>query len=228
MCGRFASFLPPDALRSVFRTVNPLGNFRPSWNVAPRQRPPVVFLGEEGERHLAALQWGLLPYWITDAKSARYPINARCETVASSAMFRDAFARRRCLIPVNNYYEWRTEGGVKRPYAFAGQDGLPLALAGLWESWRGPDGDLLRTFAIITTAANSEAAPYHNRMPVILGEADWALWLGEPGGEGDYATLMRPAPEGTLMIWPVHRDLGNVRNDHSDLLREGVDPVNSA
>ena len=228
MCGRYASFLPPDALRAVFRTINPLGNFAPSWNVAPRQRPPVVFLNREGERHIEALQWGLLPYWVKDAKAPRYPINARCETAASSGMFRDALARRRCLVPANNYYEWRTEDGRKRPYAFARKDGFPLALAGLWETWKGPEGDLLRTFAIVTTDASAEASPYHNRMPVIVEEGDWPLWLGEPGREGDHAALMRPAPEGTLNVWPAHRDLGNVRNDHKDLLREWVEPLNSA
>ena len=226
MCGRYASFLLPDALRAVFGTVNPLGNFQPSWNVAPRQKPPVVLLGPEKERHVEAQQWGLLPYWVKDLKTARQPINARCETAASSGMFRDALARRRCLVPANNYYEWRTEAGVKQPYAFARKDGFPLALAGLWETWKGPDGNPLRTFAIVTTDASVEASPYHSRMPVIVEEADWPLWLGE--GEGDHAALMRPAPDGTLNIWPAHRDVGNVRNNHADLLREWVNPINSA
>ena len=119
MCGRYASFHTPSTLREVFRTINPPDNFAPSWNVAPRQRPPVVVLNREGDRHLEALQWGLLPYWVKDVTAARYPINARCETAATSGMFRDALARRRCLIPANNYYEWRIEDGRKRPYAFA-------------------------------------------------------------------------------------------------------------
>ena len=117
---------------------------------------------------------------------------------------------------------------MKQPYAFARKDGFPLAMAGLWETWKGIEGDRLQTFCIVTTEASEEARPYHNRMPVILEEADWPVWLGEPGKEGDHAALMRPAPERTLNIWPAHRDVGNVRNNHKDLLPNWIDPINSA
>jgi putative SOS response-associated peptidase YedK len=169
MCGRYASFLPPEAIARFFRTVNPLPNLPPSWNVAPTQQAMVARRhSETGDRYLDLLKWGLVPYFTTDLKPARRPINARAETVATSSMFRGALAKRRCLVPAGAFYEWRTEPTGKQPYAIARTDGDPLVFAGLWEAWRYPDGEILRTFTIITTAANATIAELHERMPVIL------------------------------------------------------------
>ncbi len=128
-------------------------------------------------------------------------------------MFRDAFARRRALIPAAAFYEWRSIEGekAKQPCAIARQDGDPLAFAGIWEGWRGEGGEVLRTFAIITTDANQLLAHIHNRMPVIVEEADWPVWLGET--EGDPAAPFRPAGEDVLRLWTVSRAVNNVRND---------------
>ena len=169
-----------------------------------------------GERRLDVLRWGLVPHFTKDLKSARKPINARSETAAGSAMFRDALATRRCLVPADAFYEWRTQQDGKQPFAIARQDGQPMAFAGLWEGWRSPDGEALRTYAILTTAANPVMARLHERMPVILEPADWPLWLGET--EGDPLALLRAAPDDALRFWPVARAVNSVRNNGLQLL----------
>jgi putative SOS response-associated peptidase YedK len=177
---------------------------------------------ESGERHLDLLSWGLVPSFTKDLKAARKPVNARAETVAASGMFRMALAKRRCLVPAAAFYEWKTTPNGKVPHAIAQADGDPLALAGIWEGWRSPDGDVLRTFAIITIEANAQMAVMHDRMPVILEAGDWPVWLGE--AEGDPQVLLKPAKEGILRIWPVDKRVGNVRNDGPDLIKPEIPP----
>ena len=146
----------------------------------------------------------------------RRPINARAETVPTSRMFGAAFAKRRAIVPADAFYEWQKEGDGKQPFAIAREDGQSLALAGLWEGFRWPDGTILRSFAIITTDANAEVAPIHDRMPVILEPADWPTWLGEVAG--DPVALLRPAPDGILRTWPVSRAVNQPRNNAPELL----------
>ena len=223
MCGRYASTISVDEVRTLFRTTNPPVNLALSWNVAPT-RPAMVVRRhpDSGERHLDLLRWGLVPHFTKDLKAARKPINARSETVASSGMFRSALAARRCIVPADAFYEWRAMADGKQPYAIARQDGAPLALAGLWEGWRSPEGETLRTFAILTTAANAAMAQLHERMPVVLEERDWPLWLGE-AGEG-WSGLMRPAANDVLRLWAVSRAVNSVRNNGPDLLDRIHDP----
>lgn len=217
MCGRYASFLPAEALRALFQTVNATPNLEPTWNMAPTRDAPVVRLHPEMRaRHLDLLRWGLVPHWAKDPKSVRQPINARAETVATAPMFRDALARRRCLVPADVFYEWQATDGAKQPYAIARADGQPMVFAGLWEGWRGADGTVLRSFAIVTTSANSVLRPIHERMPVILEPPDWPTWLGET--EGDAPALLRPS--GTdLRVWRIGTAVNNVRNDSEALLQ---------
>jgi putative SOS response-associated peptidase YedK len=217
MCGRYASFLPAEALRALFQTVNATPNLEPTWNMAPTRDAPVVRLHPETRaRHLDLLRWGLVPHWAKDPKSVRQPINARAETVATAPMFRDALARRRCLVPADVFYEWQATDGAKQPYAIARADGQPMVFAGLWEGWRGADGTVLRSFAIVTTSANSVLRPIHERMPVILEPPDWPTWLGET--EGDAPALLRPS--GTdLRVWRIGTAVNNVRNDSEALLQ---------
>ena len=218
MCGRYASFLPAEALARIFGTVNPLPNFERTWNMAPTRDAPVVRLARDGQRHLDALKWGLVPYFTKDLRKARKPINARSETVATSGMFREAFAKHRCLVPAPVYYEWRDDHpDGKTPFAVARVDGEPVTFAGIWEEWRSPEGEKLGTFATITTDANMLLAPIQDRMPVIIERAEWPVWLGEVGG--DPSALLRPAPEGVLRFWPVDKKVGNVRNDGPELIQ---------
>ena len=223
MCGRYASFIPPDAIRALFATSGPVPNLPPSWNVAPTQDAMAIRRHPQtGERRLDLLRWGLVPAGTPDLKTARKPINARSETAASVGMFKGALAARRCLVPADAFYEWRTTADGKQPYAIARADGAPLAFAGLWEGWRGPEGEVLRTFAILTTSANATMRQLHERMPVILEPEDWPAWLGEVSANP--ANLLRAAADGTLRLWPVSRAVNNVHNNEADLLDEIDDP----
>jgi putative SOS response-associated peptidase YedK len=217
MCGRFAAQLPPDMIARLFNTVGDLPNLGPNWNVCPTQPALVVRRHPaSGERRLDALVWGLVPHFTKDLKSARRPINARAETAASSGMFRGALASRRCIVPADAFYEWRATPAGKQPYAIARADGLPLALAGLWEGWRSPEGETLRTFTILTTTANATMSRLHERMPVILEAADWAAWLGEM--PVDAGKLLQPAGDAVVRVWAVSQAVNNVRNNGAALL----------
>ena len=224
MCGRFASFLPPDAMRALFKTVGAPPNIAPNWNVAPTQDAMVIRRHPQtGERRLDLLRWGLVPHFTKELKTARRPINARAETAGTSGMFQGALAGRRCIVPADAFYEWKARPDGKQPYAITRMDGKPLAFAGLWEGWRSPDGEIVRTFAILTTAANGTMRQLHERMPVILEEADHPAWLGETAA--DATPLMRPAEEGVLHLWPVSRAVNAVRNNGAELLDRVDDPA---
>jgi len=178
---------------------------------------PVVRLNSNGERHLDVLEWGLVPCFTKDLKRARKPINARSETIAKTGMFRAAFAQRRCLVPAPAYYEWRDDPDGKIPFAVARIDGDPVAFGGIWEEvWKSPDGEVLQTFATITTDANRQLSTIQDRMPVIIERNDWPLWLGET--EGDPGKLLRTLLENVLRVWPIGKAVGNVRNDGPELL----------
>jgi len=216
MCGRYASFLPAEAVARLFHTVNPIPNVAASWNVAPRQDAMVIRRHPEtGQRHLDLLNWGLLPGWVKDPKPQR-PINARAETVASSGLFRGAFNARRCIVPADAFYEWQAVEGGKQPYAISRVDGQPLAFAGLWEACRVADGSILRSYVILTTRANDDIRDLHQRMPVVLEAADFPIWLGEI--DADPATVLHPAANRTLHAWPVSRAVNTPRNNGPELL----------
>jgi putative SOS response-associated peptidase YedK len=223
MCGRFAAQLPPEFIRRLFATAGDVPNNAPNWNVAPTQTAMVIrHHPPTGERRLDMLTWGLVPSLTKDLKAAKRPINARAETAATSGMFRGALEKRRCLVPADAFYEWLATVSGKQPYAIARTDGAPLALAGIWEGWRAPDGEILRTFAILTTAANATMSALHTRMPVIIEQPDWPQWLGEaPGGA---QALLRSADEGVVHYWPVSRAVNNVRNNGAPLLDRIDDP----
>jgi putative SOS response-associated peptidase YedK len=184
--------------------------------MAPTRSAPVVRLHPEArDRRLDLLRWGLVPHWIKDPKDTCQPINARAETLAVTPLFRDAYARRRCLVPADAFYEWQTVDGAKLPWAIARDDGAPLVFGGLWEGWRAPDGSVIRSFTIVTTSACPTLRPLHERMPVILEPADWPVWLGEQ--EGDVGALLRPSAAG-FRTWRVSTAVNNVRNDSPALL----------
>ena len=214
MCGRYASFLPPEVIARLFGTRNPLPNLKPTWNMAPTMDAPVVRRHPEtGERHLDALTWGFVPAFTKTLKEARRPVNARAETVASSGMFRSAFAKRRCIVPAAAFYEWQAGPAGKTPYAIARADGDPMAFAGIWEGWRSPEGAYPANLRDRTTAAK-QMAVLHERMPVILEQSDWPGWLGE--AEVDPRDLLRPSAEGMLRLWPVDRRLGRASRDRQE------------
>ena len=216
MCGRYAAILPADTLAALFKIAGPPPNWAPTWNMAPTRSAPVVRLHPETRaRHLDLLRWGLVPHWVKSLKETRQPINARSETLAVTPMFRDAFARRRCLVPADAFYEWHVSDEGRQPWAIARTDGAPLVFGGVWEGWRAPDGEVIRSFTIATTAACPTLRPLHERMPVVLEEADWPLWLGEV--PGDVVRLLRPSAA-AFNTWMVSAAVNNVRNDSADLL----------
>ena len=216
MCGRYVLQSPASALRALFETTGAVPNWEGSWNIAPTQSAPVVRRHPQtGARHLDLLRWGLVPHFAAEPAATRQPINARSETAATSPMFRDALARRRCLVPADAFYEWTGEAKAKQAWAVSRQDGAPMALAGLWEGWRGADGTVLRTYTILTTQACVALQHLHARMAVVLEPADWAPWLGE--APGDPMALLRPS-EAAFRVWRVGPRVGNVRHNDADLL----------
>ncbi len=177
MCGRYSNLTPPEAMRRIYETVMGLPNVPPGYNCAPTQSLPVVRLGPQG-RELVLMRWGLVPAWSAGPEQMKIStINARAETVADKPTFRAAFRSRRCLVPADGFYEWKTEGKRKRPYRFTLTDGRPFAFAGLWERWLGKTGETLDSFTIIVTNANPLVKPIHDRMPVILPPESWGPWL---------------------------------------------------
>lgn len=198
---------------------------RPRFNLAPSQDVAVVRLNARGERVLGLVQWGLIPSW-TRGKPKVQPINARGETVATSGMFRDALARRRCLVPADGFYEWRAiDEKRKEPTFIHRLDDAPFAFAGLWERWR-PDGadDPVDTVTIITTTANALMAPIHARMPVILDRTDHARWLDRTLGSDAVSDLIRPAATDGWETYPVSTAVNSPRNDGPELLAR-VPPI---
>lgn len=236
MCGRYFQGRDPAELADYLDAPGPPPNLAPSWNVAPTQDAPVVRRHPEtGTRHLGALRWGLVPRWAGDVSVGARMINARAETVAEKPAFRDAYRRRRCLVVADGFYEWSQEApseGMKPPpkqaWAVARADGAPMVLAGLWEGWRGPGGEVVRSFAIVTTDAAAAIAHIHHRMPVILAPADWPRWLGEADPDGDPADLLRPCPPGTVRHWPVSSRVNRVRENDPSLLEPEPDRAEAA
>lgn len=205
MCGRYVQTSPADALATRFGARLPEGiAWTPRWNVAPGTRAPVV-RGEDGEREIALLTWGLLPPWAREDGALR-PINARAEGLAGKPMFREALRRRRALVPADGFYEWAASGKEKTPWHFRLAGGLPFAFAGLWERRETPGGEPYETFAVVTTAANALVAPVHARMPVIFDAESERLWT-KPGplAADELARCLLPLdPEG-MEAWPVSR-----------------------
>jgi len=222
MCGRFFLQRDPAQLARHLGTTNPTPNQAASWNIAPTQTSLVVRRHpESGERHLDALRWGLVPRWAKDTKDAAKLINARSEGIAEKPSFRDAFAKRRCLVPMDGFYEWRKDDqGGRQAYAAALASGEPMLVAGLWEGWKSPEGEWLRTFAVITTEANAKQALVHSRMPAILPPETWDAWLGAEAAEPEeLLELLLPCPEEELAIWPVDNRVGKVSENDRGLLR---------
>jgi putative SOS response-associated peptidase YedK len=176
---------------------------------------------ETGEVSLDPLRWGLIPPWCQDPKGGRRPINAKCETVHRLPTFRDAYCRRRCILPVDGFFEWKAIKGqrAKQPYAIAMKDGKPFCIGGLWENWKDPaSGEWIRTFVVITTDANELVAQIHNRMPLILSPGDYTRWLGD---EPDPRDLLRPFPAEPMRMWQISTRVNKPDNDDPSI----VEPI---
>ena len=231
MCGRYVIISTPEAIRALFG-YGEQPNFPPRYNVAPTQPIPIVRLAD-GKRSFALMRWGLLPSWVKDPKAFPLLINARGESVLQKPAFRNAMRRRRCLIPTDGSYEWQAgsrAGGPKRPYfvrAKRSADGSapPLAFAGLYETWTGPNGEELDTAAIITTNTNRTLSAIHDRMPVFVPKEAFDLWLDCANVEADVAAaLIGPADDALLEAYEISPSVNRVANDSEALIA----PVSAA
>jgi putative SOS response-associated peptidase YedK len=222
MCGRVRLSSDVSEIKLVFSIPphRPTPNFPPSWNAAPTDLLPVVrYDRKAGERSLDLLRWGLIPHWAKDIKVGFANINAKAEGIENKPAFREAFQRRRCLVPVDNFYEWAKTAGGKQPHAIALADRRLMALAGLWENWRSSAGEWIRSFAIVTTTPNELCAELHNRMPVVLGPTAWPVWLGEePAEPRQLQALLAPYPSAEITCRPVSARVGNVKNNDASLI----------
>jgi putative SOS response-associated peptidase YedK len=217
MCGRYLITTAPEAVRRLFGYLEQ-PNFPPRYNVAPTQPIPIVRLNA-GKREFALVRWGLIPAWVKDPRGFPLLINARGDTVNDKPAFRNAMKRRRCLIPADGFYEWQEEGGRKRPYVVRPRHGGPIAFAGLWECWTGPNGEEVETAAIVTTDANRSLHPIHHRMPVIVAPDAFDFWLDCANVDAlTAAAVFAPAPDGLMEAYEISTAVNRVANDGPDLL----------
>jgi putative SOS response-associated peptidase YedK len=191
---------------------------KPRYNIAPSQLAPIVRLDSDDQPIINLVKWGLIPSW-TKGKPKKRPINARSETAATSPMFRQAYERRRCLVPADGFYEWKGVKPSKTPYHIHMKDGSTFAFAGLWERWKADDKPKpLDTFTILTTEPNELMADIHKRMPVIIERSDYSCWLDRKLPGSDVADLLRPYPAGKMEAWRVSSAVNSPKNDE-----EGID-----
>ena len=239
MCGRYAAAKDPAALVEEFEVAAaPEEELRPDYNVAPTKKVYLVVdrpHEDVRERALVIGRWGLVPSWAKDPSIGSRMINARAETVAEKPAFRRAFAKRRCLVPADGYYEWYLptspdapvgKGGkpLKQPFFIHPADGSSLAMAGLYEWWRDPtraddDPEAWRlTCTVITTEATDDVGRIHDRMPMTIGRADWSTWLDPAHGPDEVAALLTPAVSTRLDAYPVSTLVNSVRNNGPELI----------
>lgn len=218
MCGRFAQRTPTKTLAREFQ-VDEITDIEPRYNIAPAQDILSIRRTDEG-REAALLKWGLVPSWAKDVSIGAKLINARSETVTEKPSFREAFKRRRCIIPLDGFYEWQRKGDRKQPYFFLMRDEHPFGFAGLWEKWRDADGQALETCTILTTEANEVLRSIHDRMPVILHPDDYELWLGGDARELDFVKeLLRPYPGEEMVGYPVSTLINSPYGQGAELIK---------
>lgn len=221
MCGRFAASTPTSKIVELFgidEVAPEAVELRPRWNVAPSTSIGAV-VWRDGRRCLEVARWGLVPSWAASAAVGAKMINARAEGLNRSRAFRAALATRRAIIPMDGFYEWRAVPSGRQPYYFSAPDARPLAVAGLWERWRDPEGASVLSATIVTCPAAGPVAAAHDRMPVVLGAESMREWLDSDALDAAGASeLLADHPEFTLVSWPVGKAVNKVANDSPDLV----------
>ena len=218
MCGRFTQERPASELAEIFGAEPLVDDPGGHYNVAPTDEAMVVVQRDE-RRAITADRWGLIPHWATEAKVGSRMFNARAETLTASPAFSRAFQRRRCLVPVESFYEWKREGTIRQPYRVTRSDGRPLVLAGLWAGWHDPATETVRrTFTIVTTTPNQALLDLHDRMPVIVPDDAWARWLDPRQDPGELVGLLAPNNDLAMTIYAVNRYVNDVRQDGPELI----------
>jgi putative SOS response-associated peptidase YedK len=222
MCGRFVQYSDPGIYASQF-DLDALCEAKPRYNVAPTQPVLAIRATDQGKRELVPLRWGLVPSWSKGPDSRFQMINARAETVNTKPAYRNAFRHKRCLIPSEGFFEWKAGKQEKTPFLIYRKDRAPFAMAGLWEWWRGGEGETIESCTIIVTDANDLVRGIHDRTPVILGREDYAAWLDPGNKDADgLPAMLKPADAAPWTMHPVSRQVNSPRNDSPDLL-EPVD-----
>jgi putative SOS response-associated peptidase YedK len=223
MCGRYTLTADGETVRTAYGLVDPPFDYRPRYNIAPQQDVLVVANGKQGRR-AGVMRWGLVPGWADNANEGARMINARSETVTERTAFRDAFERRRCLIPADGFYEWRQAAGVKIPMRIT-LDEKPFAFAGIWERWQKGDTAPLYTCSILTTSPAESIASIHDRMPVILRPEQYDIWLDHGTDETTLRSLLQPYPGQDLRAYVVSTLVNRVDNDGPDCIIPAEAPV---
>jgi putative SOS response-associated peptidase YedK len=218
MCGRYRLSRRKQLVDEYFDTVSDGCEWTPRHNIAPTQPVPVIRQNpKEPIRELSLMRWGLIPSWAKDASVAAKMINARSETAGTRPAFRDALKSRRCLIPADGFYEWQRVGKTKQPYCFGVGKAEMFAFAGIWDRWKDPSGNWVKTCSILTTTPNAVTSPVHDRMPVILGQDSYDLWLDPGMNDVDTATeLLRPYGAQFMRRYPISTRINHVTNDDEE------------
>lgn len=224
MCGRYFLTTPGEVLAAALE-LESVPEIEPRYNIAPSQEVPIV-RADAGGRELARVRWGLIPGWAKERAIGNRLINARGETVAEKPSFRDAFRKRRCLIPADGFFEWQKLPGGKQPFVLRRRGGGPIALAGLWSAWKDPEtGDPVETCAIVTTTPNELARKIHDRMPVLLGTEARKAWLDPAAAPEDLSDLLVPYPAAEMEAYPVSRRVNDPGHDHPDCIKPDRRPT---
>ncbi len=221
MCGRVVLSSPPAVVAARF-FLDQVPELHPRFNISPSQDLAAVVPNPDSEGSiLRLLKWGLKLPWEKGPDNGPKLINARSETVDEKHAFKDAFAQRRCLIPVDGFFEWQKRNNGSQPYYFSHKDNRPFALAGIFESHEYPGNRIIESCTILTTAANKLMRPIHHRMPLILQEADWKFWLTiDPGKTDELTRILKPKTDDLLQTWPVSRDVNSVFCDKPENLKQ--------
>ncbi|PLZ80111.1 hypothetical protein CBP16_14240 [Fischerella thermalis WC217] len=219
MCGRFTLSVFPEVLTQIFE-VEKIPDFKPQYNIAPTQMVLVVLYNSEGnKREIQRLRWGLIPSWAKDQSMGARLINARAETVAEKPAFRRAFKRQRCLVVADGFYEWQQQDGKKQPYYFRLSNGKPFSFAGLWEEWQSPEQERIKSCTILTTQANELLQMVHDRMPVILQQESYDLWLDPPVHDVELLQpLLHPYPSEAMTSYPVTTLVNSPKNNSAECI----------
>lgn len=216
MCGRFTQINEEDEYEERFNFSNPAGiRIRKRFNIAPSQDVPIVVV-EQDSRLLKSMRWGLVPFWAKEPSIGYRMINARAETIAEKASFKNPLRKKRCLVPASGFYEWikTRRKATKTPLYFRLRTRAPFAFAGLWDEWSQPDGDRLLSFTIITTGPNELMKPIHDRMPVILNQRDEGMWLDPQLTDSDrLLPLLKPYPSDQMETYEVSTIVNSPKND---------------
>lgn len=218
MCARFSQTLTPKQLQEFFNLFR-IATVNPRYNVRPKNKSLVIRQTPDGHRVSDSLQWGLVPPWSKDGSGGDKLINCRSETAATKSSFRRAFRERRCLVPMNGFFEWTQDGPDRQPWFVSLKSGEPIAVAGLWESWTSPDDDQLETFTLMMVDSNAFMAEFHDRMPVVLPKDQWPIWLDPSIQEPEAVQpLMVKSDADIWQRWPVTQKINGNKYDGPDSL----------